>query len=667
MDRELGEQMTAAFVVLAPRTRQSATGPKADGLLSVDLLVRKLRPVELLKLRSRHWSLVCDSPEPHAKFVALHAAADALCLGLADRRPSLKSSFEHCSCKLGSCPRRVSIDTKTPIAPPLVELPIRTASRGFYDGFSREVTIPSKIIVSLLIMWAIFFPVSANETLSAANSSIIATFSGWYVYLVAFLMVSCFVLAVVPQSGGLRIGAPGDTPEFSRFSWFAMLFGAGIGIGMLTYSTGEPLAHFSNNPEMIRGAVEARSAEAVRSAYVYTFLHWGFAAWGTYALVGLAIGYVAYRRNLPLTIRSALAPLFGRVMTGPVGHLVDIVAVVATILGVAVTMGLGVEQFVAGLARLGIGDWLLNADGSSSVMAVIVALLILVGASTLSALSGVGRGIKWLSNLNLALSFLLLALFAIVGSGMVALEILGVGLVDYVRTIVPNSLTLFADTGTAMSSALVQWQRDWSVFYWAWWIAFSPFVGMFIARISRGRTIREYVFGVILVPSLMCFVWMALAGGTAIDLELTGAAGGAILHTGISDQLYATLAAMLEPGLMALVSGLVVILLMTYLVTSADSAILIVNTINGAGDTDGEHRHHIVFWGVALAFVVGSMLILGGIDAIRITMIIGALPFSLVVALMAVAILKAVAFDLVRKHHGVPTTAEACAEAESAK
>lgn len=633
----------------------------------MDLLVRKLRPVELLKLRSRHWSLVCDSPEPHAKFVALHAAADALCLGLADRRPSLKSSFEHCSCKLGSCPRRVSIDTKTPIAPPLVELPIRTASRGFYDGFSREVTIPSKIIVSLLIMWAIFFPVSANETLSAANSSIIATFSGWYVYLVAFLMVSCFVLAVVPQSGGLRIGAPGDTPEFSRFSWFAMLFGAGIGIGMLTYSTGEPLAHFSNNPEMIRGAVEARSAEAVRSAYVYTFLHWGFAAWGTYALVGLAIGYVAYRRNLPLTIRSALAPLFGRVMTGPVGHLVDIVAVVATILGVAVTMGLGVEQFVAGLARLGIGDWLLNADGSSSVMAVIVALLILVGASTLSALSGVGRGIKWLSNLNLALSFLLLALFAIVGSGMVALEILGVGLVDYVRTIVPNSLTLFADTGTAMSSALVQWQRDWSVFYWAWWIAFSPFVGMFIARISRGRTIREYVFGVILVPSLMCFVWMALAGGTAIDLELTGAAGGAILHTGISDQLYATLAAMLEPGLMALVSGLVVILLMTYLVTSADSAILIVNTINGAGDTDGEHRHHIVFWGVALAFVVGSMLILGGIDAIRITMIIGALPFSLVVALMAVAILKAVAFDLVRKHHGVPTTAEACAEAESAK
>ncbi len=541
-------------------------------------------------------------------------------------------------------------------------MPIETASRGFYDGFSRQVAIPSKIIVSLLIMWAIFFPVSANETLSAANSSIIATFSGWYVYLVAFLMLSCFVLAVVPQSGRLRIGAPDDKPEFSRFSWFAMLFGAGIGIGMLTYATGEPLAHFQNNPEIIRGAVEAESRGAIRSAYAYTFLHWGIAAWATYALVGLAIGYVSYRRGLPLTIRSALAPLFGRTMTGPVGHLVDIVAVVATILGVAVTMGLGVEQFVAGLARLGLGDWLLSGDGSASVAAIIVSLLVLVGASTASALSGVGRGIKWLSNINLGLSFLLLALFAVVGSGLVALEILGLGVVEYIRTFLPHSLTVFEDTGTAMSSALVKWQRDWSVFYWAWWIAFSPFVGMFIARISRGRTIREYVFGVILVPSLMCFVWMAFAGGTAIDLELTGAAGGSILNTGISDQLYATLDAMVDPAWSKLVFGLVVILLMTYLVTSADSAILIVNTINGAGDTEGEHQLHILFWGFALAFVVGSMLILGGIDAIQVTMIIGALPFSVVVLLMAVSILKAVAYDLVRKSQGVPTTAEGCEE-----
>lgn len=560
----------------------------------------------------------------------------------------------------------MTAETDAPIEPPLTDLPIKTASRGFYDGFSREVTIPSKIIVSLIILWAIFFPVSASETLSAANSSIISSFSGWYVYLVAFLMLTCFVLAIVPQSGSLRIGNPGEKPEFGRFSWFAMLFGAGIGIGMLTYSTGEPLAHFSNNPDIIRGTIEARSLEAVRPAYVYTFLHWGFAAWGTYALVGLAIGYVSYRRNLPLTIRSGLAPLFGTHLSGIWGHVVDVVAVVATILGVAVTMGFGVEQFIAGLHRMGLGDWLLDADGSSSALAIIVALVVLVGASTLSALSGVGRGIKWLSNLNMGLSFALLALFMIVGSGLYGLKLLGVGLWDYMRTLVPNSLSLF-DPAEPFGEALVQWQLDWSVFYWAWWIAFAPFVGMFIARISRGRTLREYVFGVVLVPSLMCFVWMTVVGGTAIDLELSGAAQGSIVDTGISDQLFATLAVLLDPAVASVVSGLVVLLLMTYLITSADSAILIVNTINGAGESEGERRHHILFWGAALAFVVGSMLILGGIDAIRITMIIGALPFSFVVAIMAVAILKAVAFDLRRKFHGVPTTAQGCAELEAAK
>ncbi len=560
----------------------------------------------------------------------------------------------------------MSEQSDSTIAPPLVDLPIETASRGFYDGFSRAVTIPSKIIVSLLIMWAIFFPVAASQTLERANSSLISQFSGWYVYLIAGIMLTCLVVAVVPQSGRLRIGAPGEEPEFSRFSWFAMLFGAGIGIGMLTYSTGEPLSHFGTNPQIIQGTVAARSAEAIGPAYVYTFLHWGLAAWSTYALVGLAIGYVSYRRGLPLTIRSALAPLFGLRLSGLPGHAVDIVAVVATILGVAVTMGLGVEQFVAGLARLGLGEWLLAADGSSSVLAIVLALLVLVGASTLSAMSGVGKGIKWLSNINLGLSFLLLALFVVVGSGLFGLQLLATGIVDYVRELVPLSLTLFEDTGTPTAAALVQWQMDWTIFYWAWWIAFAPFVGMFIARVSRGRTVREYVLGVILVPALMCFVWMTLIGGTAIDLELSGIAGGSIIDAKMADQLYATLAVLLDPTMTWVFSAVVVLLLMTYIITSADSAILIVNTINGAGESDQSRRRHILFWGAALAFVVGSMLIVGGIDAIQTTMIIGALPFSFVVALMGVSLLKAIAFDIVRQRNGVPTTAVGCAEAEEA-
>ncbi|GMN03020.1 BCCT family transporter [Erythrobacter sp. MTPC3] len=553
-----------------------------------------------------------------------------------------------------------------PIEPPMVDLPIDTHDKGFYDGFSREVSIPGKIIVALIIMWAIFFPVRASNTLELANSSIISNFSGWYVYLVAALIVVCFLLAIIPQSGSLRIGPPGEEPEFSRFSWISMLFGAGIGIGMLTYSTGEPLAHFVSNPDIIRGTVESASVEAVRPAYAWTFLHWGFGAWCTYALVGLAIGYVSHRRGLPLTIRSSLAPLFGKAMSGPAGHVVDVVAVVATILGVAVTMGLGVQQFVTGLYRIGLGEWLLTAteDGgmTASPAAIVTALLILVGASTISALSGVGRGIKWLSNINMALSLALLSIFAFAGSGLYALQLLGFGIWDYIVTLPEHSLTLFTSDGSDAGNILVQWQLDWSVFYWAWWIAFAPFVGMFTARISRGRTIREYMIGVALVPSLMCFLWMVLAGGTAIDLELSGAAEGSILSAGISDQLYATLAVLLQPGVAAVVSGFVVLLLMTYLITSVDSAILIVNTINGAGEDEGGRRYHIVFWGMALSFVVGSMLILGGIDAISVTMIIGALPFSFVVVAMCISIIKAVIYDLVRKHHGVPTTAIGCEE-----
>jgi len=560
-----------------------------------------------------------------------------------------------------------SIANQSTINPPVVDLPINTHDRGFYDGFSRAVTIPGKIIVSLLILWAIFFPVNAMATLEVANSTIISTFSGWYVYLVAALILTCGALAILPQSGSLRIGAQGEEPEFSRFSWVAMLFGAGIGIGMLTYSTGEPLAHFSNNPDIIAGKIESASSEAVRPAYMWTFLHWGLGPWCTYSLVGLAIGYVAHRRNLPLTIRSSLVPLFGRGMSGFPGHVVDVVAVVATILGVAVTMGFGVEQFIAGLYRLELGEWLMvdAADGSgatASAGAIILALLVLVGASTMSALSGVGKGIKWLSNLNMGLSFALLGLFALAGAGIYGLKLLGVGVWDYFVTLPVNSLTLFDSDGSATGDALEQWQLDWTVFYWAWWIAFAPFVGMFIARISRGRTIREYILGVALVPSLMCFVWMTLIGGTAIELELSGVAGGRILETGLSDQLYATLAVLLDPGFAMIVSALVVLLLMTYLITSVDSAILIINTINGAGEDEGTRRYHILFWGLALSSVVGSMLILGGIDAIRITMIIGALPFSLVVALMAAAIVKAVVFDVIRKHQGVPTTAQGCQE-----
>jgi choline/carnitine/betaine transport len=554
-----------------------------------------------------------------------------------------------------------------PVKPPVTNLPIKVSASGFYRGFTKDVTITAKIVVGGLILWAIAFPDQAASVLGAMNSVILATFSYWYVYVMAFFVILCFALALWPTAGKLRLGLADDRPEFSNFSWFSMMFGAGIGIGMLTFATAEPMYHFATNPATIQGLTEGSTAGNVRDAYIWSFTHWGLAAWASYAIVGLALGYFSYRRGLPLTIRSALTPIFGKKLSGPVGHTVDVVAVVATVLGVAQTLGFGVEQFIAGLSRIGVGDWLYTtaADGtqSSSNMGIIAALLVIMGASTLSALSGVGKGIKWLSNINMGLSFFILAFFLVFGSTFFGLQALVLGIFDYVVSIPGNIFTVWSADGTETGDALSGWQGGWTIFYWAWWIAFAPFVGVFLARISKGRTIREYVLGAMIIPALMCFVWFALVGGTAIDLELNGNANGAITGAGQSDQLFAMLAVILDGGLAYIMSVIVVILLLTYLVTSADSAVLIINTINAAGDEGPKARPHILFWGAALALVVGGLIIAGGLGAIQTAMVIGALPFSVVMVLMGLALIKAIYRDGRRLSHGLPTTHEDIAEA----
>lgn len=537
--------------------------------------------------------------------------------------------------------------------PPLMELPIKVADGGFYNGFSKDVTITAKILIGALILWAVAFPDNAASVLSKLNSYLLASFASWYIWVVAFFILVCVVLAILPSTGRLRMGLPDDKPEFSSFSWFSMMFGAGIGIGMLTFATAEPMYHFATNPEVIQGLAEGSSADNVRYAYKWSFLHWGFSAWACYALVGLSLGYFSYRRNLPLTIRSGLSPLFGARLSGPLGHVIDIVAVVATILGVAQTLGFGVEQFVAGLHRIGVGDWLLNEDGKATSAAIVFALVIIMGASTLSALSGVGKGIKWLSNINMGLSFFLLAFFLIFGSAFFGLKALFVGLFDYIVALPSLLFTVWRPDGTETGDALAGWQGGWSVFYWAWWIAFAPFVGVFLARISRGRTVREYVLGAIIIPSLMCFFWFTIVGGTAIDLTLNGTAGDAISGAGQQAQLFAMLDVILSSGMAWAMAVIVVVLLLTYLVTSADSAVLIVNTINSGGDEGPKGRPHILFWGAALALVVGALLIIGGLGAIQTAMVIGALPFSLVMALMGIALIKGIIRDSRREALGV--------------
>ena len=253
-----------------------------------------------------------------------------------------------------------SAETKMPLAPPLTTLPIETRQSGFYQGFNQFVAIGSKVLIGLLIIWAAVFPEQAGAFLSALNSWLLAHFGHWYMYVVFFYIAVCLGLAIWPATGRIHLGKPGEKPEFSRFSWFSMMFGAGIGIGMLTYATAEPIFHFGNNPDVIRGLVTAETAENVRPAYKWSFLHWGLSAWACYALVGLALAFFSYSRGLPLTIRSGLTPLFGKALSGPLGHVVDIVSVIATILGVSVTIGYGVSQFASGIFNITGVTWMMG-------------------------------------------------------------------------------------------------------------------------------------------------------------------------------------------------------------------------------------------------------------------------------------------------------------------
>ncbi|MFT7261819.1 MAG: choline/glycine/proline betaine transport protein, partial [Glaciecola sp.] len=374
------------------------------------------------------------------------------------------------------------------IKPPITNLLIRVANSGFYRGFSKDVTITAKILVGALILWAIAFPDNAASVLGQLNTIILDGFNYWYIYAMAFFVILCCGMALWPKVGKLRLGRSEDVPEFSNFSWFSMMFGAGIGIGMLTFATAEPMYHFAKNPSTIMGLTEGSTVGNVRDAYIWSFTHWGLAAWAAYSIVGLALAFHSYRRGLPLTIRSSLAPLFGEKLSGKIGHTIDVVAVVATVLGISQTLGFGVEQFISGLSTIGFGDWLysLDAEGvrSTSTAGIIFALVIIMGGSTISALSGVGKGIKWLSNINMILSFFVLGFFLIFGSTFFGLSSFFVGIWDYLISVPNNMFTVWTADGTPAGDALAGWQGGWTIFYYAWWIAFAPFVGVFLARIS---------------------------------------------------------------------------------------------------------------------------------------------------------------------------------------
>ncbi|HCP19052.1 MAG TPA: glycine/betaine ABC transporter [Alphaproteobacteria bacterium] len=604
------------------------------------------------------------------------------------------------------------------IKQPFTELKIKKQVGGFYHDNSLPIALMSKGIMVTLVVWALVWPANANGTLGSINGLLLEFFNIFYIFIVGFFAFFLLVVAIFPSTGWRIMGKPGESPEFSNFSWFSMMFGAGLGVGLMVFATAEPLGLWGSNPVVISGDVTGQTSAAVESAYRYTFAHYGFHAWSIYVVTGLSLAYYAYTRGMPLTIRSALTPLFGNLMNGFFSHVVDVLGVVATILGVSVTIGFGVSQFINGVYAITGMEWIMNMTGevpTPGKVGLIAGLIVIMGMSIISAVSGVGRGVKYLSNLNLVLSLILLSVFIIFGSFIFAMSTYASAFIDYILHFVtlsfgaygPQNLVEFSSAlpeaakplasdlmggatnpwgsfegfkdgldanalalGDATLAAIYDagndgrqfgWQSQWTTFYWAWWIAFSPFVGLFLARISKGRTVREFIIGCVFAPALVCFAWMTILGGTAIDLEIAGVAQGAIVSAADTNQLFATLGQMLDGGFLTALTIMCVVLILTFLVTSADSGILVMNTIMSGGSQKTGIKHRIV-WGVILIAVIGTLILAAGennpMDALRNAMIIGALPFTVVMGLMCIALGRALYDDGQKDMHGEAKAAE---------
>jgi len=591
------------------------------------------------------------------------------------------------------------------IKPEFTDVVIKKSDAGFYQNYSIPIALGSKSIIIALALWALLWPESTNNLLGSIKWSLLENFNAFYIIL--FGLFSCFLIfiAVVPSIGKRVMGLPGDKPEFSTFSWFSMMFGAGLGVGLMVFSTAEPLGLWASNPAILAQEVEANTVEALLPTYRYTFAHYGFHTWGVFVIVGLALAYCSYTRGMPLTLRSTLTPLIGKHANGVLGHIVDILGVVATILAVSTTIGFGVSQLIDGIYTITGIEWIMNISGdipTPSNTGLIAGLALIMILSIVSAVSGVGRGVKYLSNLNLILSIFLLLIFVFFGSFFFAMTTYGTAFIDYILhyislsfnaylpmsesqylELIPESAKtfsseLFANSTNAWGSyqsflsslsdkaaaldedTLKQaymagnegrqfaWQAGWTTFYWAWMVAYAPFVGLFLARISKGRTIREFILGCVIAPSLVCFAWMTVLGATAIDLELSGVANGAIIDASNTNKLFITLGYILEGEFLSLVNIMCVILVLTFLITSADSGILVMNTIMSGGDQDAGIKHRIV-WGAILTAVIGTLLLAAGdnnpMEALRNAMIIGALPFAMILGLMMIAMCKAMYVD----------------------
>ncbi|UQZ36955.1 glycine/betaine ABC transporter permease [Paenibacillus sp. PK3_47] len=474
-------------------------------------------------------------------------------------------------------------------------------------------------IVAIFALWGAFAPDQLADTANAAYNFSIQNFGWFYLLATLFFLIFTFYLAF-SRYGSIRLGDDEDEPEYSTLSWLSMLFSAGMGIGLVFWGVAEPLSHYLSPPE----GVEGGTIEAARLSMRYSFFHWGLHPWAIYAVIGLALAYFQFRKGFKGLISSTFIPLLGeRLVNGWLGKMIDILAVIATIFGVATSLGLGALQIAGGL------DYLLgipNTVTSQIVIIAVVTVLFLISATT-----GLDKGIKILSNTNLVLAILLMLFVWATGPTSFILDIFTTTLGSYLQNIINMSLRL-----TPFSQGT--WIGAWTLFYWAWWIAWAPFVGTFIARVSKGRTIKEFVICVMIIPSLFGFIWFSVFGGTGLHLEMFDAAQlAAAVKEDTTTALFVTLE---QLPLGTIIAFIATLLIMIFFITSADSATFVLGMLTSDGKLNPSARVKLT-WGILQSALAVVLLISGGLSGLQTASIVAALPFAIVLIGMCFSLLKA--------------------------
>lgn len=472
---------------------------------------------------------------------------------------------------------------------------------------------PAAVIVLAFVVWTLSAPAAAESTFNALQNAIVENFS-WYYVLIAAGFVAFSLFIGFSKFGDIKLGKDQDEPEFSTGSWFALLFAAGMGIGLVFYGVSEPLSHFASPRPGVTGDEQSLAQQAMTQ----TFLHWGLHAWAIYVVLGLALAYAIHRRGRPVSIRWALEPLLGSRVEGGWGNVIDVIALIGTLFGVATSLGLGVIQIGAGLESAGIAE--------SSTVSQIAIIAVITALTIVSLVTGVTKGMKLLSNFNLLLAAALLLFILIVGPTQYLLRDFVQSIGAYLQSLVGLSFNVSAQQGAAGEA----WQASWTTFYWGWWMSWAPFVGIFIARISKGRTVRQFVFGVLLVPTALTMLWFAVLGGAAIHQQMNG--GGLVGSDGSVDvegSLF-TLLADLPAGTMLTFGA--ILLIGVFFVTSSDSGSLVMAMIASGGDIEPKNWLRVFFAGVSALLAV-ALLLTGGLNALKTAAITTALPFSIVLLL----------------------------------